>query len=81
MLGIISCMESEMLIKFDFVVFSYDIYLKSVLKDPDSPALNISDFKIRQNNARQIPVPRSTNINDISGLYTLQQSLVIGSYI
>ena len=30
--------------------------------------------------ARKIPV-RSRNINDVSGLYSLQQSLVIGSYV
>ena len=30
---------------------------------------------------RKIPVPRIRNINDVSGLYPLQQSLVIGSHV
>ena len=30
---------------------------------------------------RTIPVPRSRNITDVAGLYPLQQSLVIGSYV
>ena len=33
------------------------------------------------NNTREIPVPRSINITEISGFYPLQQSLVIGSYV
>ena len=33
------------------------------------------------NKTRKIPVPMSRNINDVSGWYPLQQSLVIGSYV
>ena len=35
----------------------------------------------QKNNTRQITVLRSRNICDVSGLYLLQQSLVIGSYV
>ena len=31
--------------------------------------------------ARNIPVPKSRNINDVSDLYPLQQSLGIGTYV
>ena len=33
------------------------------------------------NNTRKIPVPQSRNMTDVSGLYPLQQSLEIGSYV
>ena len=33
------------------------------------------------NKTRQIPVLRSRNITDVSGLYPLKQSLVIGRYV
>ena len=38
-------------------------------------------YWIDKNNTRKIQVPRSGNINDVSGLYPLQQSLVIGSCV
>ena len=34
-----------------------------------------------QNNTRTISVPRIRNMTDVSGLYPLQKSLVIGSYV
>ena len=34
-----------------------------------------------QNNTTNIPVPRSRNITDVTGLFPLQQSLEIGSYV
>ena len=38
-------------------------------------------YRIDNNTARKIPVPWRRNINDISRLYPLQQSLVIRSYV
>ena len=38
-------------------------------------------YPMDKNNTRTIPVPRRRNMNDVSGLYPLQQSLEIGSYI
>ena len=36
-------------------------------------------FQIEQH--KKIPVPRSINVTDVTGLYPLQQSLRIGSYV
>ena len=34
-----------------------------------------------QNNTWKIPVPRNRNMYDVLGLYPLQQSLLMGSYL
>ena len=38
-------------------------------------------YRMDKNNTRTIPLPTSRNVTDVSVLYLLQQSLVIGSYV
>ena len=57
------------------------LYQQSLVIGSYAKCRCVGYYRIDKNKTRTIPVPRSRNINDVSGLYHLQQLLVIESYL